>query len=314
MYESLVEYFEIPDAASEFIPLFLRGDEIAALEKMGRSEYSPEKLAELLRGVTPNPGRFISEAYSRCVLSKVEASGKTCFRAATFYDRLAYFTQFEPDAWKSIPEERQTEIDGWYVKKYADGARSRLEDTLRDPSKLIENAFFFTLDETLKLIDDLEDDPYVVPCNCKTVALNCVDRKPNEVCILFKKGINSPWDRGHGRQLTRKEAKELIKFANGKGLMQTSEMEAAICNCCGCCCYPVRASRMIGAKGLWPKKVYDVVWNRDRCVGCGKCAGICNFGAFRMDGRKVIFDRDSCWSCTICANHCPVGAITLERI
>ncbi|GHT00817.1 hypothetical protein AGMMS50276_27580 [Synergistales bacterium] len=312
MYELLVDYFQIPEIAHDYIPLFLRSEEIAAIEKMGRALYCPEKLRDLLSDITGDPMGLVSEAYSRSVFNKAEDGDDACFQAAVFYDRLAYFAQYEPELWKSIPKERRALMDTWYVEKYASGARGRLEEALRDNSRLIENAFFFTLDETLKIIDDLDGDPYMVPCNCKSVAMNC--DKPRDVCILFKKGINSQWDRGHGKPLTREEAKDIIRFANKSGLMQTSEMESAICNCDGCCCYPIRASRLIGAKGLWPKKVYDVVWDEKSCVGCGKCAKLCNFGAFRQDGLNITFDPEACWSCTICSGNCPVGAISLERI
>jgi ferredoxin len=60
--------------------------------------------------------------------------------------------------------------------------------------------------------------------------------------------------------------------------------------------------------------MYDVAWSAERCVGCGKCADVCNFGAFKKDGAKVSFDKNACWSCTLCANHCPTGAITLENV
>lgn len=137
-------------------------------------------------------------------------------------------------------------------------AKPRLETALKGEG-LIENAFFFTLDETLALIDSIKCEPYMVPCNCKSVALNC--EKPRNVCVLFKRGLNSEWDRGHGRPLTKEEAKEIIRLADKSGLMHTSEENAAICNCCGDCCYPIRASKRIGTQGIWPKQRYRIIWD-----------------------------------------------------
>jgi ferredoxin len=312
MYEKVVELFEVPAEAVEYVPLFLRNSEIQAIERMGRGVYPPAELAAMISDIADDPDLLISEAYSRAVFDKAESGEWTGYTVANFYRRLAYFAQYEPEIWKSIPEERRREMDEWYVRAYAEGARPRLEEALKDGSRLIENAFFFTLEETMKIIDNLEDDAYMVPCNCKSVALNC--DKPKDVCILFSKGINSEWDRGHGKPLTKNEAKELIRFANRNGLMQTSEMEMAICSCDACCCYPVRASKMIGAKGLWPKQVYTLAWNGAKCIHCGKCAKMCNFGAFKKTGERVEFDGDNCWGCTICGNYCPVNAITFARV
>ncbi|MDR3254657.1 MAG: 4Fe-4S binding protein [Synergistaceae bacterium] len=312
MREEVINIFEIPHAARGYIDRYLSREEIGAILKMGKERYGRDELVGLLEGVVDAPERFVSDAYRRAVFDKVEEDGVVYYKIANFYRRLAYFSQYEPDAWKAIPKESREGMEEWYLGVYAEGARPRLEESLREPGKLIENAFFYTLEETLDLIDRLDNDEFVVvPCNCKAVSLRCEDRKPQNVCLQLYDGINTDWDRGHGRHVNKNEAKDLIRWANKNGLMQTTEMGYGICNCCGCCCYPIRASRIIGAKGLWPRKMYDIVWNEKACIKCGKCANICNFGAFSKEG-GISFDREKCWSCTICANHCPSGAITLR--
>ncbi|MDR1378824.1 MAG: 4Fe-4S binding protein [Synergistaceae bacterium] len=315
MYEDVIEVFEVPEEGRAYVADFLSVKEIAAIRTMGRTAYLPEELQTLLSPLTANPTKLIAEAYSRAVFNKVKEDGQVKFQTANFYRRLAFFAQYEPDAWTAIPRPHREAMDAWYVKIYAEGARSRLEVVRKNPEQLpeqlIENAYFVTLDEAFDIIDKLEHDPYRVPCNCKSVAMNC--EKPRNVCVLFEKGINSEWDRGHGQALTKAEAKELLRFANKNGLMQTSELRRAICNCDGCCCYPIRASRMIGARGFWPKKLYNIVWDEGRCVNCKKCTSICNFRAFIEKEGKVFFERENCWGCAICKSNCPVNAISLER-
>ena len=251
MYEDVIAYFEVPEEARAYLTNFLSGEEIAAIQKMVKNTYATKDLRALLESLAADPEKFIALAHSRGVFNKVEDDGEVKYQTANFYRRLAFFAQYEPETWAAIPRERREAIEAWYVNVYAEGARPRLETARKDPSQLIENAYFVTLEEALDVIDKLEHDPYMVPCNCKSVAMNC-DR-PRNVCILFDKGLNSEWDRGHGQPLTKKEAKELLRFANRNGLMQTSELRHAICNCDACCCYPIRASQMIGARGLWPK-------------------------------------------------------------
>ncbi|MEM5769447.1 MAG: FeS-binding protein, partial [Bacillota bacterium] len=259
MYDEIIQLFEIPCEAQEFIPFYLTGKEMDAIAVMKREAYLPSELEVLLKPIAGNPATLIQEAYSRGVFNKVEREGVIYYQAANFYRRIAYFAQYEPEAWVSIPEENRKQIDAWYVKEYAQGAIPRLKLSQQDPTQLIENAFFYTLQETLDLIDRQEQEEFcLVPCNCKAVSLGCADTKPQTVCLGINfREINSDWDRGHGTLIHKEEAKKLVRLANQKGLMQTTETKWGICNCCGCCCYPIRASEQIGAKGSWPKQVYE---------------------------------------------------------
>lgn len=311
MFDQVQIIFEIPEIAGKYISLFLHEEECTAIVRMGRNTFSHDDLIRLLDGISADSEALISRAYSRGVFDKVAVGDRICMKVAGFYRRLAFFAQYEPDLWKQIPAEARHAMDEWYVNAYAEGALPRLEHALKNEGELIENAYFFTLQETFDLIDSLPSDPYVVPCNCKSVALNC--EKPRNVCIGYNRDINSQWDRGHGTSLTKEEAKELVRYANKNGLMQTAEEGMDICNCDGCCCYPIRASKRIGSAGLWPKRRYDIIWDSSKCINCGKCAFICNFGAFKIADKKVSYDETACWGCTICENHCPVKAISLRK-
>lgn len=311
MYDKAAKLFEIPEIALPFMHLFLNDEECRMLEVMERRDYSPAELCTILADITSAPETFIGKAYSRGVLSKSPHGCEIWYAPATFYVRLAFFAQYEPQLWARVPVAERADIDGWYVEQYMNGAKPRLEAALHGDA-FIENASFYTLQETLDLIDSLDFEPYVVPCNCKSVAMNC--EKPRNVCMLFGRGINSEWDRGHGKALTKDQAKELTRRADRNGLMHTSEEATAVCSCCGCCCYPIRASKRLGTKGVWPMRRYLIHWNANKCVDCGRCVAVCNFGAFqRVDG-KIIFDEKACWGCTICSNNCPTGAISTEKI
>ncbi|MDR2356132.1 MAG: glycyl-radical enzyme activating protein [Clostridiales Family XIII bacterium] len=44
------------------------------------------------------------------------------------------------------------------------------------------------------------------------------------------------------------------------------------------------------------------------CVGCGRCLGVCNFGAIvRGDAYRI--DREKCRTCFVCADDCAGGAL-----
>jgi Pyruvate/2-oxoacid:ferredoxin oxidoreductase delta subunit len=311
--EKLIKYFDIPREASSYINSMLSKQEISLIENIEDRKYTYEELIELIiQNFDLDSKEFLRSCYKRGVINKEELNGQIMYKSADTYTRLAYFAQYEVDLYKGIPEGDRVKLDKWYVEKYTQGAIPRVEEIKKGTRKLIENAYFYTLDEILELIDEIKHELYVVPCNCKSVALKC--DKPKNVCILFENGINSEWDRGWGKPITKEEAKEIVIIANKNGLMHTSESEQAICNCDGCCCYPIRASEIIGAKGIWPQRRYDIIWDKESCVNCGMCAKICNFKAFTKDEKTVSFDEAKCWGCTICKEHCPVNAIALKKL
>jgi NAD-dependent dihydropyrimidine dehydrogenase PreA subunit len=98
----------------------------------------------------------------------------------------------------------------------------------------------------------------------------------------------------------------------------------AICNCCACDCYPFRAAQELGSKGFWPKSQYIAVHDRNGCNLCGACVQRCHFDAFYHDGsslkvdgkakKNVLYDPDKCWGCGLCANTCPSEAIIMKGL
>ena len=54
-----------------------------------------------------------------------------------------------------------------------------------------------------------------------------------------------------------------------------------------------------------------VTVDRDMCIGCGACTGVCPNEALTLDEEgKSVCDSDKCVECGACVATCPVGAIT----
>ncbi len=58
----------------------------------------------------------------------------------------------------------------------------------------------------------------------------------------------------------------------------------------------------------------EIRWNRDKCIQCGACTGICPKQAFylRRPEMEVNFDPDRCSGCELCVSICPVRAIEIR--
>lgn len=67
---------------------------------------------------------------------------------------------------------------------------------------------------------------------------------------------------------------------------------------------------------FWNHKKYRedimaVKIDKDTCVGCSACIGVCPVEALSMVDDKAVVDEDTCIDCGACVDTCPVGAITL---
>ncbi len=55
----------------------------------------------------------------------------------------------------------------------------------------------------------------------------------------------------------------------------------------------------------------EIQFWRQRCIGCGKCAGVCPAQAQGSKGSRRVFARDLCRRCGRCTEPCPTGALSL---
>lgn len=54
--------------------------------------------------------------------------------------------------------------------------------------------------------------------------------------------------------------------------------------------------------------------NRDKCMRCTGCVGICPVGALTFDeSRGIVIDEEKCIHCGLCEKFCPVGAIKVDK-
>ncbi len=61
------------------------------------------------------------------------------------------------------------------------------------------------------------------------------------------------------------------------------------------------------------KNVVSLKYDRELCVGCGRCIEVCPHAVFVLENkRSYIIDINSCMECGACAINCPTAALTVE--
>lgn len=158
-----------------------------------------------------------------------------------------------------------------------------------------------SLDGTSKVVDAEKVDKYleeariisVADCSCRTsreeMGEGCGHLK-EDMCIQLNDAAELYIRTGKAREITVEEAKEIMRRAEENGLMHqipNTEGEGhthAICNCCGCSCYALRAATMYSNPDM-VRSNFTAVVDEDKCVGCGECVNYCPTNAVRLGQR-----------------------------
>ena len=161
----------------------------------------------------------------------------------------------------------------------------------------------------------------LVHCPCRATA-HLIGKKrcdhALENCIKYDELAEYLIEKDIGREITKKEALEVIRKSEEAGLVHlvdnAREGIKHTCNCCGCCCWSVGTIR----RKRIPRDVLMATYflretDKERCTGCGACVEICPVQVIKMEGDFPVVDMEWCIGCGVCAIPCPVSAVKLVR-
>jgi len=94
------------------------------------------------------------------------------------------------------------------------------------------------------------------------------------------------------------------------------------CHCCKCCCNVLLGIRKFGYVNFVVTSDFMARINREKCISCGICAGICPAAAIDMVSwheagkkkkRRPVINEALCLGCGVCALKCSQKALSLFR-
>jgi len=140
---------------------------------------------------------------------------------------------------------------------------------------------------------------------------------PVDNCILFAP-VEGVFDNSDvTRVISKEEALEKLLEAEEAGLVHSSANQQGpiyyICNCCTCCCGVMRGLSEFGMKSAIARSGFRAAVDEDKCVGCGACLDVCQFGAITLDNDLCFVDPEVCVGCGLCISVCPDRALELVR-
>lgn len=158
-----------------------------------------------------------------------------------------------------------------------------------------------------------------------------------EVCLHFGRLGHYIVDHDMGREIEKKETLEILTRCADAGLVHgisnTKNGMDTICNCCACCCLFLEPVKLLPGmqREYHAPSSYEVAYNEETCIACGKCANRCPINAIELqdkekitqpvegeklkpkDKKKVVYHPDTCIGCGVCVRKCPTQSISLVR-
>jgi ferredoxin len=149
---------------------------------------------------------------------------------------------------------------------------------------------------------------------------------PQDICMTFNASASSLIRHGHAREVDVAEGLELLHRAQELDLVQFGENVREgvnfICNCCGCCCEALIASRRFAAAHPVHTTPFLPVIEEGACTGCERCVRKCPVEALsavsandphRPKRTVARLDADRCLGCGVCIRACREGALSLAE-
>ena len=157
---------------------------------------------------------------------------------------------------------------------------------------------------------------YLRECPCRSEMKLC-PREKWEVCMLFEHATEG--DRQGAKLISRDDAIQIVRTTTERGdihqvfYFQDGERPYELCNCCICCCFPLRKAKEKGDNFAGQlHSGYLAVTDSELCIACGTCVESCFFEARQLEDDVLYLVDALCFGCGRCLLDCPQGAIRLE--
>jgi ferredoxin len=142
---------------------------------------------------------------------------------------------------------------------------------------------------------------------CKHGVSKCIQLHPRKENVFDETDLTN--------SISKEEALSILRDAEEAGLvhcsMNTQSDHLYICNCCSCCCIPLRGLSKWEQPYAYVRSNYQTAVDVDLCTGCESCLDRCHFDALSISGEVCVVNTERCIGCGVCSTSCPEQALQL---
>jgi len=149
-------------------------------------------------------------------------------------------------------------------------------------------------------------------CDCRKTLKNCDNTL--EGCLFLNNWADMAIDKGFARESDYQGALSILKKTYSEGLVLTAGLEdppVKICSCCSCCCFMFAGIQQYDLDYALVHSDFIAHVDKDICSECANCVSRCHFSAMQENDNTVVYNQEKCFGCGLCISTCPNEAIKL---
>jgi ferredoxin len=295
--------------------------------------FTAQKASRIWKMDLNSTRKILEELASRALLVDMEQQGEQEYALPP---PMAGFFEFSMMRIRNdIDQKARAELFYQYLNVEQDFIRELFTKGESQLGRVFVNESVLSFENTLHVLDYERATEVITTaghigvgmcyCRHKMGHLGKACQAPMDICMTFNTTAASLTKHGHARRIDKAECLDLLQQAYDQNLVQFGENVREevnfICNCCGCCCEAMIASRRFAILNPVHTTNFIPVVNDRQCNGCGKCVDICPVEAMTLVSsnnpheikrKKAVLNQERCLGCGICVRSCSVKNIVLH--
>lgn len=295
--------------------------------------FTAKKASRIWKMNLSNTKNVLNKLASRAILVDIEQNGETFY---TMPPPMAGFFEFSMMRIRTDIDQKALgklfyeylNVEEDFIRELFTRGETQLGRTyVQEPALSDQNALHVLDYERATEVIKTATHRGVGICYCRH-KMQHMDRACSahqDICMTFNKSASSLIRNGFARNVDVKECLDLLQIAYEHKLVQFGENVREkvnfICNCCGCCCEAMIASRRFAILNpVHTSNFLPYIKDVD-CNGCEKCVIVCPVEAMSLVSsnnpnkpkiKKARLNEELCLGCGVCVRTCTLNCIQLK--
>lgn len=316
-YEELAKKLSFPECLKGHVNLIFDITEVKILLEITESMKTPKGISEAIGFEVDETEKILNSLFFRGYVDR-EKRNETYYYKTEEFKVILY--QFIHEKFDRLTSKQRKPFQEAFMDRYL----RMFETSLHPVFKVVPTEA--ALEKSLPhMIIPYTRASEILAQAKKVIVIDCICRKTMRrfdklwnVCLILGDNAEFYRKRNLSRELTQKEAQEVLKRASEDGLVHTIDNPAmrypthVICNCDDKACAFIRGLKEFDNEKALTYSGYVSITNFDSCKQCGKCIDVCIFNARKLENKRLQFVENKCFGCGLCILACPEKAIDIK--